>query len=230
MNHNRPSHEGVERNCLFSGSLEVQVEVSGSNLAKRRSRGQGFHSSSPILSGYIHQKVVEQGTTGLAPVSPPPVPRLRRVWNEPHEKGDAPTASTYPHVGRLGLRVGLQNLAYQVQATSALLGHTFSWPTAHSRGKEMRVSQKCLGKGPVADHMLHTLTTPHFLVFQQDPDRSFSLLLTPGWEASQAQTQKELSPARAPQALAPTPPTLQPRSSAGVLELAAPILAQGGES
>lgn len=120
------------------------------------------------------------------------------------------------------MRVGLQNLAYQVQATSALLGHTFSWPTAHSRGKEMRVSQKCLGKGPVADHMLHTLTTPHFLVFQQDQDRSFSLLLTPGWGGrGQAQTQKELSPARAPQALSTH---LHPAAagSAGVLELAAP--------
>lgn len=74
----------------------------------------------------------------------------------------------------------------------------------------------------MADHMLHTPTTPHLLVFQQDQDRSLSLLLTPGRGGRrQAQIQKKLSPARAPRALSAQ---LHPTAacSMGVLELAAP--------
>lgn len=117
---------------------EGQVEVSGKQPWQREGLGaKGFHSSSSVLSGYIHLKVVERRDNRLCSYLSTTGPLATQGVNEPREKGDPPTASTCPRVGRLGLR-GLQNLAYQAQATSALLGHTLSWPTAHSRGKEMR--------------------------------------------------------------------------------------------
>lgn len=115
-----------------------QVEVSGKQPWQREGLGaRGFTLAPPSSPATCIRRWWSRGTTGLAPVSPPLVPGYAGCERATRE-GRRSTASTYPHVGRLGLRVGLQNLAYQVQATSALLGHTFSWPTAHSRGKEMR--------------------------------------------------------------------------------------------
>lgn len=221
MNHNRPR---VGEGVLVLRVVGGQVEVSGSNPGKEKVWGPGgFTLAPPILSGYIHQKVVEQGDNRLGSCLSTTVPGYAGVAEQATREGDGSTASAYPHVGRLGLSRAPEIWPARFSRPSTLLGHQIQLAPKHIPGEEMRVSQKCLGKAPwlttCSTHPDHPTLSglpagPRQVLFSAPNPRM-------GRPRSGPDPGKELSPAPC----SPGPQhtsTLQQRAPAGVLELAAP--------
>lgn len=66
---------------------EAQVEVSGKHPWQREGLGaKGFHSSSSVLSGYVHLKVVERRDSRLCSCLSATGPLATQGVNEPREK------------------------------------------------------------------------------------------------------------------------------------------------